>query len=133
MNMREETVLMEHIKDQVCFVSQDVRSDLAASRRKDSPYRCEYVLPDGVKSLRGYIRTPQSDANQDTGERTLPCLCLDTIPGSCGLGLRAEPYDLRGYYFSPCRQIQSLEEIMWPLLLAPGLGSSLSPRVQSQP
>lgn len=78
--MREETVLMEHIKDQVCFVSQDVRSDLAASRRKDSPYRCEYVLPDGVASTRGYIRTAQPDADQETGERALRS--FEAIPGS---------------------------------------------------
>ena len=66
--MREETVLMEHVKEQLCFVSQDVRSDLLASRRRDSPYRTEYVLPDGVANLRGYIRTAQPDAEQDTGE-----------------------------------------------------------------
>ena len=64
--MREEAMLMEHIKERVCFVSQDVRSDLLASSRRNSPYRLEYVLPDGMKSLRGYIRkeTPGPDADQ---------------------------------------------------------------------
>lgn len=70
--MREETVLMEHVKEQLCFVSQHVRSDLTASRRRDSPFRTEYVLPDGVANLRGYIRTPYPNADQDTGE----CLLL---------------------------------------------------------
>ena len=71
MNMREETVLMEHIKDQVCFVSQDVRSDLAASRLRDSPFRCEYVLPNGLKSGRGFLRTPQTGSTLETGAHCL--------------------------------------------------------------
>ena len=62
--MREETVLMEHIKDQVCFVSQDVRRDLAASRKKESPFRCEYVLPDGLNSGRGFLRSAEIESSQ---------------------------------------------------------------------
>ena len=60
--MREEFVLMEHVKEALCFVSADVRADLAAAVRKDSPHRREYVLPDGIKHLRGYVRDPKATA-----------------------------------------------------------------------
>ena len=63
--MREEFVLMEHVKEALCFVSADVRADLAAAARRDSPHRREYVLPDGVKNLRGYVRDPKATANRN--------------------------------------------------------------------
>ena len=56
--MREEFVVMEHVKEALCFVSRDVRADLAAAARRDSPHRREFVLPDGVKNLRGFVREP---------------------------------------------------------------------------
>ena len=62
--MREEFVVMEHVKEALCFVSPDVRADLAAAARRDSPYRREFVLPDGVKNLRGFVRNPD-DAPAD--------------------------------------------------------------------
>ena len=67
--MREEFVLMEHVKEALCFVSGDVRADLSAAARKDSPHRREYVLPDGVKNLRGFVRDPKATATgTDTAE-----------------------------------------------------------------
>eukprot|EP00955_Chlamydomonas_euryale_P077168 362866-Chlamydomonas_euryale.AAC.39 len=57
--MMDETVLMDHIKDELCFVSSDVRSDLCLSKSgRRSPYFREYVLPDGVNNFRGYVRNP---------------------------------------------------------------------------
>lgn len=58
-NMMEESVLLEIIKEQACFVSEDLEADLKKSRLgSKSPLRCEYVLPDGVHNLRGYMRDP---------------------------------------------------------------------------
>ncbi|KAK9866229.1 hypothetical protein WJX84_000602 [Apatococcus fuscideae] len=57
-NMMEETYLMEHIKEQACFVSTDLRADLHISRARQSPNRREYVLPDGVNSTTGFLRIP---------------------------------------------------------------------------
>ena len=34
-----EAYLMEHIKDQLCFVSQDTRADLHAARQRQSVHR----------------------------------------------------------------------------------------------
>ncbi|KAL6778581.1 hypothetical protein ACKKBF_B15355 [Auxenochlorella protothecoides x Auxenochlorella symbiontica] len=54
-NMMEETYLMELIKEQLCFVSQDPQTDLAASRGKASRHRRVYVLPDGVSDKLGHM------------------------------------------------------------------------------
>mmetsp|Transcript_35953 Transcript_35953/g.80033 ORF Transcript_35953/g.80033 Transcript_35953/m.80033 type:complete len:419 (+) Transcript_35953:120-1376(+) len=57
LNMQDETYLVDHIKEQLCFVSQDVRADLRlAAGGVRSPHRREYVLPDGVNNLKGYVR-----------------------------------------------------------------------------
>ncbi|BDA44347.1 Actin-related protein 6 [Coccomyxa sp. Obi] len=56
-NMMEETYLVEHIKDAVCFVSADLKADLAAARA--GTHKLEYVLPDGVNEQLGHVRQPQ--------------------------------------------------------------------------
>lgn len=58
-NLMDEPYLMEHIKNQLCFVSQNPSEDLRAAKRKDSPYKCEWLLPDGVTSTWGRLRTAQ--------------------------------------------------------------------------
>lgn len=54
--MMEETYLVEHIKEAVCFVSTDLKADLAASRA--GKHKLEYVLPDGVNDQLGHVREP---------------------------------------------------------------------------
>jgi actin-related protein 6 len=60
-NMMEETYLVDIIKEATCFVSQDPRHDLLLSKKPGlaSPYRLEYVLPDGFTTTRGFARRPQ--------------------------------------------------------------------------
>jgi hypothetical protein len=41
---------------QVCFVSTDLRADLADARK--GTHKLEYVLPDGVNERIGYARQP---------------------------------------------------------------------------
>ncbi len=55
-NMMEETYLVDNIKEQVCFVSTHLASDLTASRK--GTHKLEYVLPDGVNERIGYARKP---------------------------------------------------------------------------
>ncbi len=64
--MMDETYLVEHIKDELCFVSQDVRADLATARQPGlkSPHRREYLLPDGVTSTWGRVRTAEEVAQR---------------------------------------------------------------------
>lgn len=40
----------------MCFVSTDLRADLAAARK--GTHKLEYVLPDGVNERIGYARQP---------------------------------------------------------------------------
>lgn len=72
LHLMEETYLAGTIKEALCFVSQDVKADLKvrllfriaihallqASKQKGwaSPFYKEFVLPDGVTNLRGFIR-----------------------------------------------------------------------------
>lgn len=75
--MMEETYLVEHIKDTVCFVSPDLKVDLASARA--GAHRLEYVLPDGVNEQLGHVRQPQprergktSAADKAGREQVLP-------------------------------------------------------------
>ena len=60
--MMDETYLVEHIKEQVCFVSAALGADLAAA--KAGRHRLEYVLPDGVNEQLGYARPPAARAEK---------------------------------------------------------------------
>ncbi|GFR49305.1 hypothetical protein Agub_g11327 [Astrephomene gubernaculifera] len=65
LNMMDETYLMDLVKEQLCFVSQDVRADLRAAQvAARSPHRREFVLPDGVHNLKGYVRDPEEWARK---------------------------------------------------------------------
>lgn len=56
----DEGYLMEHIKEQLCFVSQDPGADLAASKGQASKHRRLYILPDGVTSKTGHVYDPEA-------------------------------------------------------------------------
>ncbi|XP_073007705.1 actin-related protein 6 isoform X3 [Typha latifolia] len=58
LNVMDETLLIDHAKEKLCFVSLDVSRDLRLASRSgtDNPFRCTYVLPDGVTHTKGYIK-----------------------------------------------------------------------------
>lgn len=58
-NLMDEPYLMEHIKDQICFVSQNPRDDLKESKKRNSQHKVEWLLPDGVTSTWGRLRGPE--------------------------------------------------------------------------
>ncbi|KAK1265666.1 Actin-related protein 6 [Acorus gramineus] len=57
-NVMDETLLIDQAKERLCFVSLDVPRDLRLSRirGRDNPFRCTYVLPDGVNHMRGFVK-----------------------------------------------------------------------------
>ncbi|URD95622.1 hypothetical protein MUK42_30867 [Musa troglodytarum] len=57
-NLMEETLIIDHAKEKLCFVSLDVPRDLRLARRsgKDNPFKCTYVLPDGIEHTNGYVK-----------------------------------------------------------------------------
>jgi actin-related protein 6 len=76
--MMDEPYLMEQVKEQACFVSQDVRADLAmAAKGRRSTHLREFVLPDGVHNLRGCLRVGVALAVMGLGACAEPwgCLC----------------------------------------------------------
>ena len=77
--MRDEFVVMEHVKEALCFVSPDVRADLAAAARRDSPHRREFVLPDGVKNLRGFVREPEDAPADAEAEGAAYACCQSSV------------------------------------------------------
>jgi actin-related protein 6 len=56
--MQEETFVVNQMKEDVCFVSQNYTADTETSRCKpvDNPLLVEYMLPDFEATMRGTIR-----------------------------------------------------------------------------
>ncbi|CAI5485586.1 unnamed protein product [Closterium sp. Naga37s-1] len=57
-NMMDETLIMDHAKEQLCFVSLFPTRHLPLARKRDvsNIFRAEYLLPDGVTLLRGQVK-----------------------------------------------------------------------------
>ena len=58
-NLKDEAHLVESIKDRVCYVAQDARSEMArAMPKKKSQVAREVLLPDGVDNIHGIVQDP---------------------------------------------------------------------------
>lgn len=57
-NVMDETMIIDDAKEKLCFVSLDVPRDLRLARQlgKDNPFKCTYVLPDGITHTRGFVK-----------------------------------------------------------------------------
>ncbi|CAA6672653.1 unnamed protein product [Spirodela intermedia] len=57
-NVMDETFIIDDAKEKLCFVSLDVTRDLHLARRsgKDNPFKCTYVLPDGITCTKGFVK-----------------------------------------------------------------------------
>ncbi|KAL9224440.1 hypothetical protein vseg_000470 [Gypsophila vaccaria] len=57
-NVMDDTLIVDHVKEQLCFVSLDVPRDLHLSRRpgKDNLFKSTYVLPDGITHTKGFVK-----------------------------------------------------------------------------
>lgn len=60
-NMMDETYIMDDVKEKLCFVSLDVARDLEVARKpgNENLIRSTYVLPDGIKHKRGFVKDPE--------------------------------------------------------------------------
>uniref|UniRef100_A0A453DHD0 Actin-related protein 6 n=1 Tax=Aegilops tauschii subsp. strangulata TaxID=200361 RepID=A0A453DHD0_AEGTS len=58
LNVMDETLLIDDAKEKLCFVSLDVPRDLrlASLSFKDNPFRCSYILPDGITYKKGFVK-----------------------------------------------------------------------------
>ncbi|KAJ3671210.1 hypothetical protein LUZ60_008636 [Juncus effusus] len=58
LNVMDETLLIDHAKEQLCFVSLDLPRDLRLSKKsgRENVMKCTYVLPDGITHTKGYVK-----------------------------------------------------------------------------
>lgn len=77
-NLMDETLIIDDAKEKLCFVSLDVPKDLHLARKpgRDNPFRCTYVLPDGITNTRGFVK----DIDEARRFLYLPDGC-STVPG----------------------------------------------------
>ncbi|KAJ4818718.1 Actin family protein [Rhynchospora pubera] len=70
LTVMDETLLIDHAKEQLCFVSLDLQHDLRLSRKsgKENILKCTYVLPDGVTHTKGFVK----DLNEARRYLSLP-------------------------------------------------------------
>ena len=71
-NMMDEYVLMDDVKEKLCYVAGSAADELkrAKVRGASNEVNREYVLPDGVHVLRGYVkegpaRDPDAESSDD--------------------------------------------------------------------
>lgn len=76
-NMMDETYIIDDVKEKMCFVAQDLAREAREARKGlQSAHYGEYVLPDGVRCARGYVRakikrnTTDGDDDEDDGDGT---------------------------------------------------------------
>lgn len=71
-NMMDETVVMNAVKERLCYVSMDYMGELAATKKRENPFRRDYILPDlstiGADPL-GHVR--RDDEALDGSEQVL--------------------------------------------------------------
>ena len=75
--MREEALLMEHIKTAVSFVSTNLQQDLKTAK-SSSALKLDYVLPDGLSQSRGYARVPVLPTKGDTRAEQVSSHSIET-------------------------------------------------------
>ena len=58
LNVLDETYVLNQVKEEICFVSQNLYADMEIARKKDASNTIlrEYVLPDFTSVKKGYIR-----------------------------------------------------------------------------
>ncbi|KAF9257152.1 actin-related protein Arp6 [Marasmius fiardii PR-910] len=117
-NMMDETYIMNDVKENCCYVSQNFKHDLEASRLdvKNNPIVQQYVLPDLSVNKQGRIRRPEDIVSESdqvlvmNNERfSVPELIFrpdDIGLDQCGLAeaiaasISLLPEDLRGLFWA---------------------------------
>uniref|UniRef100_T1INQ6 Actin-related protein 6 n=1 Tax=Strigamia maritima TaxID=126957 RepID=T1INQ6_STRMM len=58
LHVMDETYVMNQVKEDICFVSNDFYSDMKQCKLKNNTIQRDYVLPDYTVIKRGYIKSP---------------------------------------------------------------------------
>jgi hypothetical protein len=79
MNLKDEPYLVEQIKDQVCYVADDVEVEMRRAFPKKSEVSLEFVLPDGVHNERGFVQNPRDPEYVFDFSLSLPVSTLSAL------------------------------------------------------
>ena len=65
-NMMDESVVIEDVKEKACYVADDALAELEKCKeRRGGAVRREYVLPDGIHVLRGFVREEEAEQKEN--------------------------------------------------------------------
>ncbi|KAG0487531.1 hypothetical protein HPP92_009626 [Vanilla planifolia] len=114
----DETMIIDDAKEKLCFVSLDVLHDLQPHSlalfplflmtipfianlvqeiRKDNPFRCTYVLPDGITHTRGFVK----DVDEAQRFLSLTDGCCNDLSGMQEFNLTNERFLVPEMIFCP--------------------------------
>lgn len=67
LNVMDETYVINQVKEDSCFVSQDFNEDMRAARKKypENTIVRDYLLPDFTSIQRGYLREPIKNVDEE--------------------------------------------------------------------
>lgn len=66
LNVMDETYVINQVKEDACFTSQNFNSDMAIARSKKNTILRDYVLPDFTTIKRGYVRSLEESTGKST-------------------------------------------------------------------
>lgn len=141
MNVMSEPHMVEIIKEEACFVSQDSAADLRKAQSSRDAFTTEYVLPDGITVFRPHVRKAP-DAQAAAMERGPGA--PKSRQGPQILRVAHERFMVPEVYFHPSdvglnqagiaeivvQSLEAIDPLLWPVLLSNVLvigGSSMIP------
>lgn len=62
----DETYVINQVKEDACFTSQNFNADMAIARSKNNTILRDYVLPDFTTIKRGYVRSLEESTGKST-------------------------------------------------------------------
>lgn len=74
LNVMDETYVINQVKEDACFASQDFMGDMKIAKEKEtqSTYQRDYVLPDFTSIKRGYLRSKEESTGRPSdGEQLI--------------------------------------------------------------
>lgn len=116
LHVMDETYVINQVKEDSCFVSQDFYKDMetAKSKLENNPIVKDYVLPDYTTLRRGYLKNPEPPNEQQTlrlGNERFAIPEILFFPSDVGIRQMGIPEAIMD-----C--LKACEEETWPHLLS---------------
>lgn len=116
LHVMDETYVINQVKEDSCFVSQDFYKDmeLAKNKLEKNPITKDYVLPDYTTLRRGYLKDPEPPNEQQTLRLANERFAIPEIlfhPSDIGIRQMGIPEAIMD-------SVKACSEDMWPHLLS---------------